>query len=239
MEKKFKSIDKELEKIIKAYEAVTKGIDEKAQHSDDRAYGGIIRAGKGKLVESIAGVLVHLAWNIVGGSDDRLFIDSRKIKIPIKKDYVKKIKDEEVRKYIKENISDYHYGISSDLHIHVDKKFVAAIECKSYTENAMFKRVLVDFTLLREIDPNIDCVLLQLESQLGGDYSQLKDVIMGSPSTHTLLSHFDVDLTIITLLEGERKVDQPIHKPEFFKPLKKESLNRAVYAIKDILVKHI
>jgi len=51
---------------------------------------------------------------------------------------------------------------------------------------------------------------VQLESQLGGDYSTDKDIIFGSRSTHTLLSHFDIDLNIITLLEGERKVKRPI-----------------------------
>jgi hypothetical protein len=112
------------------------------------------------------------------------------------------------------------------------------VECKAYTENAMFKRILVDFTLLKTTYPNLDCVLLELESQLGGDYSELKDITYGSPSTHTLLSYFDIQLNIVTLLEGERKVDRPIHKPEFYKPLKKESLERAVLVFKQLLEKH-
>ena len=50
--------------------------------------------------------------------------------------------------------------------------------------------------------------LVQLESQLGGDYSELNDITYGSPATHALLSHVDVELKIITLLKGERKVDK-------------------------------
>ena len=38
----------------------------------------------------------------------------------------------------------------------------------------------------------------------------------------------DINLEIITLLEGERKVDEPIHKTDYFKELKEESLNNVI-----------
>jgi hypothetical protein len=63
-------------------------------------------------------------------------------------------------------------------------------------------------------------------------------ITYGSPSTHSLLSYFDVDLTIITLLKGERRVDRPIHKPEFYKPLTEDSLKKAIDALKQILRKY-
>lgn len=74
------------------------------------------------------------------------------------------------------------------------------------------------------------CGLLQLESQLGGGYSNpLADPQFGSPSTHTLLSYFpEVELHIITLLEGERKVDQPIHQAQHFKELNPAVLEHAI-----------
>jgi len=63
------------------------------------------------------------------------------------------------------------------------------------------------------IYPNVKFVLFQLESQLVGDYSEIyKKVKVGSPSVH-------IDLNIITLLRDERKVDEPIRKEKFFKPL--------------------
>jgi hypothetical protein len=74
-----------------------------------------------------------------------------------------------------------------------------------------------------------------LESQLGGDYSCSLTGKFGSASTHTLLSYFDIDLKILTLLEGERKVDQPIHKPEFYKPLKRERIIEAINYFKKLL----
>lgn len=110
------------------------------------------------------------------------------------------------------------------------------IECKAYTENAMLKRILVDFTLFKNVIPNIKCVLLQLESQLTGDHSQPRNKITyGSHSTHTLLSYFDIDLNIITLLEGERKVDKPIHNSQYYKELKKEILENGIEVIKNLL----
>ena len=112
--------------------------------------------------------------------------------------------------------------------MYIDKKFVIGIECKAYTENAMLKRILVDFHLLKTKYPNLSCYLFQLESQLGGDYSELNRKTFGSHPTHTLMSYFDdVELKIITFLKGERKINRPIHK--FFKPLEKKQI---VYAIK-------
>ncbi len=50
--------------------------------------------------------------------------------------------------------------------------------------NAMLKRILVDFTLFRQVFRELNCVLFQLESQLGGDFASIrKKVIYGSPST--------------------------------------------------------
>lgn len=229
----------ELKDIITAYEHLVKGIDQKAKISQSRAYGGIIRAGKGKLVESIAKYLFKISWNILGQHENRLSVTNKSIiKLPIKEDYIKRIKNSDIREFIENNKEKYFFPLSTDIHVKIDNKFVIAVECKSYTENAMLKRILVDFSLLKKIYPHLDTILFQLESQLGGDYSEIKDINWGSPSTHTLLSYFDIDLYIITLLEGERKVDKPIHKPEFYKPLKIENLLKALNTITNILEKY-
>ena len=230
---------RELQEIINAYETLVKGIDKKAADNQERAYGGIVRSGKGKMLESIAKVLVKLAWRDSGKEEDRLKIIGTKILIPIQEEYIEKIEDEEVRKHIEKNVKDYVYPYKPDVLVVIDDKPVLEIECKTYTENAMLKRILVDCTLLKERYPDMKFILLQLESQLGGDYSELKKNPLGSTSTHTLLSHFDVELDIITLLKGERFVDRPIHKREFFKPLTKESLKIAIEEIKEILNKKV
>lgn len=232
--------NEEIKELVNAYNLLVGGIDNKAHENDERAYGGIIRAGKGVLVESIAKRIVELAWAEIGGDKKRFSLEKQTTKIPINPAYIEKIKSEEVREYIKKNIKDFYYTLKTDVHTYIDKKFVLGVECKAYTENAMFKRILVDFTLFKEAFPKLNCVLFQLESQLGGDYSSpSKKIIFGSHSTHTLLSYFDVDLHIITLLEGERKVDKPIHKKEHYKKLNERILMKALEIFKKLLTPYL
>lgn len=234
------SRNNELLGIIKAYDKLVRNIDNEATDSESgRAYGGIIRAGKGKLVESIAKTLVDLAWLSLNQNPNRLDLTGERIRIPINQEYIDNLEDIELRRYILNNIEKYYYPYKPDVLVSIDGKKILEIECKTYTENAMLKRILVDSTLLKTQYPNMQFVLLQLESQLGGDYCINNGKNRGSPSTHTLLSYFDIDLNIITLLEGERKVDRPIHKPDFYKPLKKEYLEKAVSNIADILENYV
>lgn len=234
-----KKISKDIQQLIDVYESLVKGIDTKAKDSEDRAYGGIIRAGKGKLVESLGRSLIEIAWKELSYDSSRLSTEKQTVKIPLNKRYLNKIKSPEVRKYIKDNIKDFYYPLRTDIHVYIDGKFTIAMECKAYTENAMLKRILVDFTLFKQVYPDLSFVLLQLESQLGGDYSLANSIKYGSPSTHTLLSYFDIDLNILTLLKGERKVDRPIHKPEYYKSLQAESLLTALEVIKNLLIKGV
>ena len=225
----------EIQEIITAYNKIVGGIENKAKkYPEGRAYGGIIRAGKGKLVENIGKILIQMAWEKLRQDPNKLNILGQQFRIPIRREYVEGLKNSEIKKFIEQNINDFYYPYKPDIVVSIDKTVVMAMECKSYTENAMLKRVLVDFTLLKSLYPDIKFILLQLESQLGGDFSLLKDIAFGSPSTHTLLSYFDIELHIITLLKGERKIDKPIHKPEFFKPLTRKSLERAIKVICDI-----
>lgn len=221
-----------IKELVKTYDSVIKVVDNDASNQNDRAYGGVIRSVKGKLQEHITEEIIKIAWDNVGGNIDRLEINSKKQRIKIKKEYIDDIKETEIKNHILNNISDYYYGISVDKQVFIDKHFVLAIECKSYTENAMIKRILVDFSLLKTSFPNLHCYLFQLESQLGGDYSELNEITFGSASTHTLMSYFpEVRLNIFTFLKGERKVDRPIHKSEYFKPLEIQKIKNAIKLI--------
>jgi hypothetical protein len=233
-------MEDKINQLIKDYNTVVKVIDKEAKDdTSERAYGGIVRATKGKLQEHITEEIVKIAWEELGGDTNRVSIDSKKHKIPINLSYVNnKISDKEIKKYILDNIDDYYYGLSVDKQVYIDEKFVLGIECKAYTENSMLKRILVDFYLLKTKFPNISSYLFQLESQLGGDYSELNKKTFGSHSTHTLLSYFEnVELKIITFIRGERKVNKPIHK--YFKPIEKEQLIFAVNVIKEDLKKYL
>ena len=229
-----------IDDLVRSYNILVKGIDYEADRTEDRAYGGIIRSSKGKLVESIAKQLLEISWRELGGNQKRLSFSSNKIHVPILDSYINKMENNEIADYIRKNIDKYYYGLRVDIHAFIDDNFVLGIECKAYTENAMLKRILVDFTLLKKTYPNLDCFLFQLESQLGGDYSNIfKEIKYGSPSSHTLMSYFDVDLNIITLLEGERKVDEPIHDSDYYKELKRNSLIRASDRFKEKLSKFL
>ena len=86
---------------------------------------------------------------ICWGKHERLEINSKKFSIPIMNDYINELPDQEIREHILNNVDDYCYKLSVDKQVFIDEEFVLGIECKSYTENAMLKRVLVDFKLLK------------------------------------------------------------------------------------------
>ncbi len=217
--------------LIHAYTRVMRGLEKEATESQDRAYGGLLRAKRGKILELMGVYMVKLAWKKLGGDPRRLsFNDTTRFALPAHSDYLNKLPD-----LIKKSIQSKPLKVHVDLHVFIDKQLIMGIECKSYTENAMLKRILVDFHLLKNLYPDIICCLLQMESQLGGDYSEpLKKEKIGSPSTHTLMSYFsNVELYIITLLQGERKVDRPIY--QYFKELHKECLDYAIENFKKLL----
>jgi hypothetical protein len=227
-----------VEAIIKIYENVVEVVDSDTSKQEVRAYGGVVRSVKGKLQEYITEEIIKLAWANLGGTFSRLNINSKKIHVPIQKTYIEYLASEEARKHIRENINDYFYGLNVDKHVFIDRKFIMGIECKAYTENAMIKRILIDFHLLKTLYPNISCFLFQLESQLGGDYSDLPETGYGSCSTHSIMSYFaDVDLNIITFLKGERNIDAPIHK--YFKPLMPEVIEKAVKILGSYLKEYL
>lgn len=230
-----------IEEIINYYNSVVRVIDKEARELDEdneRAYGGVVRVVKGKLQEFITEEIIKLAWEELNGNKNRIEINSNKIKIPILSEYIEKIKIKQVRDYILLNKKDYYYGLSVDKHIFIDGKFVSGIECKAFTENAMIKRILVDFHLLKTQFPNISCYLFQLESQLTGDYSQLNPITYGSKSTHSIMSYFpDVELNIFTFLKGERDINKPIHK--YFKSLEYNSVKNALNLLKQDLRQYL
>lgn len=229
-----------LRQLIVEYNNVVKNVDTKASTQKKRAYGGLIRSSKGKMHEDLTEHLILLAWEELGGARDRINISKKKVPIKINENYIKSIPNERIRKEIESEKEKYIYKIGVDKHVYVDNKFVIAFECKAYTENAMLKRILVDFNLLKSVYPNLKCYLVQLESQLGGDYSELVKEPVGSYSTRAIQSHFpNVDLEIITLLKGDRKVNEPIHKPEYYKELTEQSLRNAINKIKNGLREYV
>ena len=202
---------------------------------------GQIRSTKGKLVEDLTHRIVQLAWQKAGGDAARLsFGNVKAYPMPILENYIAN-QAPEIVIYLESLRAQDLYKAHVDQHVFIDDRLIMGIECKSYAENAMLKRILVDFWLLKSQHTNLICCLLQLESQLTGDYSDLSaNPRMGSPSTHGLMSYFpEIDLHIITLLEGERKISRPIHQVDYFKELKPESLEDAINRFTELLASYV
>jgi hypothetical protein len=219
-----------LRQIVDDYERTLKDGTAKATASAERSgrrLGGVLRARKGGLQERITEALIRAALIDRAGLDPaELRIDKARIDIPIRAGYRPIDPHPKLLTELRDHRHSICFPASVDRHIFIKDKLVCGIECKAYTENAMLKRILVDFQLLQNVHPKIVPMLFQLESMLGGDYHTCKWPCIGSHSTHTLLSHFPhVPLQIVTLLEGERRVDHPIDT--YFKPLKVEHLDAA------------
>lgn len=182
--------------------------------------GGTLRSLKGMLVETMAEGMVLLAWKNIGGKPSRIKINKTKYPISDRKGNV--------------------YRLSQDKQVYIDDEFVLSVECKAYAEVAMYKRILVDVFLLKKHFPKLKFCLFQLESMLGGDYSIDVDHPKGSPSVKVLEHHFpNLDIEIITLLDGERNIKAEIHKRQFYKPLRQERLVHAIKYLELVLKDHL
>ena len=190
--------------------------------------GGTLRSVKGSLVERLARKLAAIASQQSETVGVPLEFRKGKHRIPMNPEYISRIPYVAVRQHVLENFDDYSYGLGCDVQCYYGDEFRLSIECKAYTEVAMLKRILVDSSLLKGVYPSLRFALFQLESQLGGDYSELSHPPMGSTSAHTVMSNFGVNIEVITLLAGERNVQRPIHKEEYYKPLTIPALETAV-----------
>jgi hypothetical protein len=228
--------------IIKIYNDIILNTQDNATNNKSRALGGMLRSDKGKLVERLALELVEYSWiKLLKQNPKRLKVDKKKIPIQMNNDYLDRdFEDKDINIYLRNNKQKIKYNFGTDLHIYIDNILVLPIECKAYTENAMLKRIVFDAMLMRKSKGIETYILFQLESQLGGDYSSLNSVSFGSDSSHTIMSFLPIDtnIRIITLLKGERKVDQPIHLKKYFKPLTEDSVNKALERISKLLTKY-
>jgi hypothetical protein len=220
---------RQLKDLIKTYDCFTEVMEHdsaKLVKEDRRAYGGFIRSAKGKLQEYITNELVHIAWNAELAKDSkRLSVNSNKIRIPIKLEYVETIRNRAIKDYVLANIQRFYYGLSVDKHVFIDEKMILGIECKAYTENAMIKRILVDFQLLKTKMPDLFCCLFQLESQLGWDYSSEASHAKANPSATALMSYFpNVALKVVTVFPPVKQIDEC----RFPKELTIEKLEKAL-----------
>ncbi|GAG61648.1 unnamed protein product [marine sediment metagenome] len=178
---------------------------------------GATRSTKGKIVEDITKDIIGMAWSKISSDINRLKMDRKKV-------------------IVKTN--DETYKLSQDIHVYIDNVFKISVECKSYTEVAMYKKILFDSFLMKETVPTIDYFfLVQLENFMRGDYGKNIEAKGESESVITLNRLFpDIDIIVITLLDEDREIKKPIHIPEYFKPLRDERINYAIEKFKEIML---
>ena len=116
-----------IQEIINTYNTVIGVMEETAHEQDtsgERAYGGVVRATKGKLQEFITQRLIETAWiDELQQNKDRLEINSKKIAIPMKRTYLDTL-PENIKEYISGHINNYIYKLSVDKNIFIDNKFI-------------------------------------------------------------------------------------------------------------------
>ena len=187
---------------------------------------GKVRSIKGNTVEELTKIMIKKAWSNISEDTNRLTMNSEKI--PVKNP----------------DNRDEFLKISQDIHVFIDKKFCMSFECKSYTEVAMYKRILTDCLLLSKviIHNNLQFFLIQLENFLGGDYGDSNNIRnpSGSASVKTLDAIFykfnKSKITILTLTDGNREIERPIHTSD--KELNPDRIEYAIEKIQDSLSMH-
>lgn len=189
--------------------------------------GGKIRGAKGRLVERLANSIVRLVWDdVLLQSHDRLQINNEKEKIYVKDSDLflqRQRLDDSARDRIINHFDTVYYDFGTDVHVKVDGQLAVAIECKAYTETAMLKRIIFDSMLMDEALPDATHCLFQLEAAFSDD------------QYNVLMSHHSHNIDVLTLLDGKRNSQKPIHREAFFKELTKERLITVIEYFEDVL----
>ena len=204
---------------------------------NNRKIGGILRSNTGIFVEYAAHSIALMAWKDLGGDMDKIRVSKEKILVPVKEEYIES-QSEEIKSFL-DSRQNKGYQCSVDKHVYIENELVLAIECKAYAENAMLKRIITDMGFIKSTYPAAKCYLFMLESQLGGDYSELKENPLGSYSSHAIISNTGVkDFKILPHVKGDRLVKAPIFERKFYKPISKRMLDRTLKLFKNDLIKY-
>jgi hypothetical protein len=197
-----------IEAIKQEYEKAILQSQKLYSNRRDNDTAGAVRHTKGKIVEDITKQLIKIAWLKISPDENRLKVDKKKVII---------------------RTNGETYKLSQDVHVYIDNVFRISVECKAYAEVAMYKRVLMDADMLKRAIPTINAFfIVQLENFMGGDYgTQIEAKGSGSVITLNRL-YTDINIIVITLLDGDRHIKKPLHIREYFKPLRDERLNYAI-----------
>lgn len=168
--------------------------------------GGKMRSERGEDIE----IFVRNVINEIG---KQLNLNLRAVKGDLdKKDLILHTQDTTVTK---------HHQV--DVHIYLDNRFIAVIECKSYLDSCYYTRACEDFRLFKKFGYGLKHYVFTLENSIDDD-------------THFFIDHVTDNICngVFYILDGKRSSSKPIYNPYFKKTINRERLSLFIDAIYDL-----
>ena len=220
---KIKKLKHEIDKILSGIEDKVSKIKSKTS----RKSGGIKRQIKGNITEKIYSKIINFAikeTKIKCKLINRYSELPIELKSPEKLKTMKKYEEDNNLKFTNEEKLKGYFHIY-DAYIIYKNKIIMVIEYKSYLENAMLKRCLVDATLTQLTDRKIKYCLCMLETQV----RQInRDIGYNSHSLKSFFyEHFETNIDMLLLLDESRKINKDIGEKVNLKEVNYEKLEKA------------
>jgi len=100
-----------------------------------------------------------------------------------------------------------------DIHVYLDGKFIAVVECKAYLDSCYYVRACDDFILFKKFGYDVKKYIFTLENSIDEDTKIFTDHV-----TENVCSH------VFCLLDGKRTSSKPIYDSNFRKPINTQKL---------------
>jgi hypothetical protein len=104
-----------------------------------------------------------------------------------------------------------------DVHIYLNKKFVAVIECKAYLDACYYVRACDDFKMFKKFDYNVKNYIFTLENAISEDTKLFTDFV----------SEYICD-NIFYILDGKRTSSKPVYDIKHKKTINKNELTKFI-----------
>jgi len=176
-------------------------IDEWCRSNDNGCSGGKMREKRGSDIETFVRTTINKIGEVLNidlharrGNDDKKVLT---IDLP---DGKKATKPHQV-----------------DVHIYLNKVFVAVIECKAYLDSCYYGRACDDFKMFKTFDYNVKNCIFTLENAIAEDTRIFKDY----------MNEYICD-EIFCILDGKRTSSKPTYDMKHKKPINKNALTKFI-----------
>jgi hypothetical protein len=111
-------------------------------------------------------------------------------------------------------ITKYH---QVDIHVYLDNRFIAIIECKAYLDSCYYVRACDDFKLFRKFGYSIKNYIFTLENSIDDETKHFTDHV----------SDYICD-EVFCMLDGKRSPSKPIYDSQFKKIINANNLTHFI-----------